>query len=313
MAYTITEPLTTIFTPPASCKTHWTYEAQDYNSVSGGLLIQNAFSEIPDDSCFPTGFSGFGRAPSIVQVFSPGACPVGYATAGNTYNGPVTTAICCPTQFSYMVTFSSINYFSTSAEFEGCISTYNANANPTTVYARSNNADLNTTVVSGPITMWAQPISVAYQTSDLALFTTTTSTSSSSASASSMGPTSTNSPTITPAPQASPPTASETIIHPKPALTNGAIAGVAIGGVLVLAILIGLGFFLRRRKRAGQGSAEPWVSTTSEKQGNDQLGPQNDGAELDGNWNPHELPGYHPSELLGHIKVDSPMSPVELQ
>lgn len=91
-----TTPLTTIFTPPAGCSTHWTYEAAFYNSIPNGLLIQDALSEHPDSSCFPSGWAGFGRAPSETQIFSPGACPSGYATAANSYNGAVTTAVCCP-------------------------------------------------------------------------------------------------------------------------------------------------------------------------------------------------------------------------
>ena len=96
MAYTLTEPLTTRFTPPASCNTHWTYEAEYYNSVEGGVLIQNAIEEHPDTDCFPPDFEGFGRAPSATQLYSPGACPIGYETAEALYNGDTTLANCCP-------------------------------------------------------------------------------------------------------------------------------------------------------------------------------------------------------------------------
>ncbi|KAK6429116.1 hypothetical protein LTR95_014739, partial [Oleoguttula sp. CCFEE 5521] len=93
---TVTIPLTTIFTPPASCNTLWTYEGAYYNSITGGLLIQNALEGKLDEACFPTGFDAAGRAPSVTQVYNPGACPNGYRTAGNTFNGLTTTAICCP-------------------------------------------------------------------------------------------------------------------------------------------------------------------------------------------------------------------------
>ncbi len=92
---TVSNVLTTRFTPPATCTTLWTYEAAGYNSISRGLLIQNALDVQPDTDCYPLGFLGIGRAPST-QIFSPGACPLGYKTAGNTYNGPTTTAVCCP-------------------------------------------------------------------------------------------------------------------------------------------------------------------------------------------------------------------------
>lgn len=96
MSYsTATLPLTTIFTPPASCSSHWTYEASYYNSISGGLLLQNAEKENLDVACFPSGFAGYGRAPSFIQVYSPGACPSGYTTPAVFYNSGTTTAVCC--------------------------------------------------------------------------------------------------------------------------------------------------------------------------------------------------------------------------
>lgn len=95
-ASTITNPMSAVFTPPSSCSSHWTYEAQSANSISGGLLLQDAQFDRPDTSCFPTGFGGWGRAPSFIQIFSPGACPIGYTTANNNFNTEATTAICCP-------------------------------------------------------------------------------------------------------------------------------------------------------------------------------------------------------------------------
>jgi hypothetical protein len=88
--------MTTIFTPPAGCANSWTYEAEVYNSVSGGLLIQNLEPTDLDTSCFPESFGGYGRAPSSIQVFSPGACPNGYQTPGQFQAAGTTTAICCP-------------------------------------------------------------------------------------------------------------------------------------------------------------------------------------------------------------------------
>jgi hypothetical protein len=85
--------LTTTFTPPSSCSDHWTYEGSFYNSVSNGLLMQNVLSESLDTDCFPTGFTNNGRVEGT-QIYSPGACPVGYATAVS-QNGATTTAVCC--------------------------------------------------------------------------------------------------------------------------------------------------------------------------------------------------------------------------
>lgn len=91
---TLTVPLTTIFTRPSSCTSRWTYEAQFYNSVSGGLLLQNALTDPADTACFPSSFMNNGRVNSA-QVYSPGACPLGYTTPALLQNNGATTAICC--------------------------------------------------------------------------------------------------------------------------------------------------------------------------------------------------------------------------
>lgn len=91
MSETITD-MSTLFTPPASCNSLWTYEGSYYNNITPGLLIQNDLTVVTD--CFPTEFDGAGRVP-VTQIYSPGACPVGYYTAGNAYDGATTTATCC--------------------------------------------------------------------------------------------------------------------------------------------------------------------------------------------------------------------------
>ena len=78
--------------------------------------------------------------------------------------------------YSYSTTYSTIANFPESGSmlFAGCVSTYAGNV-ATTVSARSADSALNMTAVSGPITMWAQPITVEYQQSDTSLFVTSTS------------------------------------------------------------------------------------------------------------------------------------------
>lgn len=49
---TTTYPLTTVFTPPPSCFSVWTYEAATYNYVSSGILLQNAIKELVNTECF---------------------------------------------------------------------------------------------------------------------------------------------------------------------------------------------------------------------------------------------------------------------
>jgi hypothetical protein len=94
-----TLPMTTLFTPPRSCASFWTYERQFYNSIVNGILIQNALSQKMDTECYPSGYDNFARVNSRA-VYSPGACPIGYVTPVSSQNNGNTTAICC-TKYVY--------------------------------------------------------------------------------------------------------------------------------------------------------------------------------------------------------------------
>ena len=171
--------MTSLFTPAPGCSNSWTYEDSDYNSVSGGLLMQNLNYGDFDTACFPPEFGAYGRAPSSIQVYSPGACPSGYGTPGVQNFGGTTTLTCCPESFSYGSTYSSINNFgSSSVLFMGCISSFSGT---TTIPARSGDSDLTTTTLyatGAPVTMWGQPITVEYEQKDLSLFGSATSDAS---------------------------------------------------------------------------------------------------------------------------------------
>ncbi len=106
MSTTTLAGLTTIFTPPSSCSSSWTYEAEFFNSFSGGLLLQNALSKYLDSECFPTGFDCAGRAPDTINVFSPGACPMGYTTATESFSSGTTLAVCCQRYAGYSYSIS---------------------------------------------------------------------------------------------------------------------------------------------------------------------------------------------------------------
>lgn len=82
-----------IFTPPSLCSTSWTYEPEGANNVESGLIIQNAVTFA--SSCFPSGFDHVGRMQGSL-IYSPSWCPIGYTSADVAIDGPVTTAICCP-------------------------------------------------------------------------------------------------------------------------------------------------------------------------------------------------------------------------
>jgi hypothetical protein len=89
-----TLPMTTLFTPPRSCASLWTYERQFYNSIVNGILIQNALSQTMDTDCYPSGYDNYGRE-NTNALYSPGACPIGYVTPVSSQNNGNTTAVCC--------------------------------------------------------------------------------------------------------------------------------------------------------------------------------------------------------------------------
>ncbi|KAE9980658.1 hypothetical protein EG327_006493 [Venturia inaequalis] len=245
----VTFSLTTTFTPPSSCSTHWTYEGSYYNSVSKGLLMQNVLAGSIDTDCFPTRFTNNGRAEGS-QIYSPGACPVGYATALS-QNGATTTAVCCLSGFAYYTTLTTINGYSKTAIFAGCVATLSSKST-TNVPARRDADGLNSlSAVTGPITMWGQPITVQYRASvdtEFVPMASSTSTFTSTASQSVSEIPSTASPTMSLASQAS---------TTSVGLSIGAIAGIATGGVLGLVMLAALLWFLLRQRGKSDTASDP--------------------------------------------------------
>lgn len=243
----VTIPMTARFSPAADCIRHWTYEGSDYNQITGGLLIQRAGTSVQDQSCYPGGL-GTGRAPDTFELFSPGACPVSYTTAKSGIRADVTTAVCCPRyllktscvlrtwiaaddaqgNFAFIVPLSG----SDGKTFYGCTSTYPSSAGPTTVPERHGVS----ATVTGPIAMWAQPLTVGFQQKDLSLFfpsTHTTATSTSSAPSKSP---------VTDIPR------SHTAV-----LSGGAIAGIVIGVAGVLCVLLAAIILFMKKKRKSRG------------------------------------------------------------
>ncbi|PLB47692.1 hypothetical protein P170DRAFT_426923 [Aspergillus steynii IBT 23096] len=240
--------MTTRFTPPTDCATSWTYEPYSYNSVApSGLIMQNCNSIVR--SCFPSGFAGEGRkAPG--QIYSPGYCPMGYTSADVAIKGPVTSAICCLSDYSYT---ASVMHYSNlpSATYAGCTSELHESSS-TIVSARAKENNRGTQV-QGPIVMWAQPITIQLEASDLSLFVPVTSTTESSSE-----------PTPTPKQTSSDTTRStgsaSSAAQPSQDVTStgdsgssglstGAKAGIgigaAVGGVAILGVLA---FWLFRRR-----------------------------------------------------------------
>ena len=91
--FTTSMPLTTIFTPAASCSdrpfTYWT----DDGTTS--TFWRDMYIE--DDDCYPYGYA-YQHEPTVSAVYSPGVCPEQYFAAQYTADGPTgaQTSWCCP-------------------------------------------------------------------------------------------------------------------------------------------------------------------------------------------------------------------------
>lgn len=148
----------------------------------------------------------------------------------------------------------------------------------------------HSTQVTGPITMWAQPITVELQSSDLSLFVTQSATTASQTSASlATNPVSTSLAETT--------TTGDP--HPHTISTEAGIGigvGVGVGGLGILGA-VGFWFFQRRRKRKVSALNDPYQGVyCREIRPTAQGGPYPHPLELDGAEdstikNVHELHG----------------------
>ncbi|KAI9664032.1 MAG: hypothetical protein M1821_007523 [Bathelium mastoideum] len=260
---TTTIPLTTVFTPPASCSHHWTYEAQMYNGNPGTMLLQNAVDV--DQDCFPSPMYASGRA-WFLQVYSPGACPSGWTTPAILQDNGTTTAICCESNFSYLTTVSTNNWDGGTLLFHGCLSSYTSS---TFVGSRSGSL-VPGSVSVGPGTLWGQPLTMLYQEKDLTHFAKFPSTSAKpSAGSTSIVPSPTNPAALATAsrsstPQNTPsPTSIPSTSHAS-AISSAAAAGIGIGGGLGI-LLLALATFLlwRHRSRRRRQRLDSTTATAS--------------------------------------------------
>ncbi|OQD90020.1 hypothetical protein PENANT_c002G07112 [Penicillium antarcticum] len=149
-------------------------------------------------------------------------------------HNPVTTAQCCPSNFEYLT--MSMGEDST---YAGCTSMFPSSSS-TIVTVRQVSDE--STQVSGPITMWAQPLQIQVEATDSSLFTTATSTSASAASSSTATTSSTSSPASTS--DASSSSSSSSGLSQSASIGIG--VGVGVGGALIIAALAF--WFFRRRK-----------------------------------------------------------------
>ncbi|PYH96453.1 hypothetical protein BO71DRAFT_375283 [Aspergillus ellipticus CBS 707.79] len=241
--------LSSIFTPPAACSTRWTYEGSAYNQISNGLLLQNANGV--DWTCFPGGFSNTGRV-AYGSAYSPDWCPQGYTSPQVNIVGTATTAVCCISDFSYYTTPTTVgDLISTNVVFAGCLSMYPASDGTTSVPCRNDTEQTCNTVVSGPITMWAQPITVAFNAEQASAYNsiTATATSTSTSGLSTQSPAAAAKSTIAQATS----TSTTTPVQDESSnmgLSTGAKIGIGVGAAVAVLLLINVAllFWLRHRR-----------------------------------------------------------------
>lgn len=165
--------------------------------------------------------------------------------------------------FTYFSTITTIDNFSPTSAliFVGCISTYPESSGVTTVPARANASDLlSSTTVSGPLTMWGQPIEVAFRQQDLSLYTTSTSAPASSANAQpSSNPVTQAAATVTSLPPLTSPTSAPSNNN---SLSTGAKAGIGLGVAVIGMFLLGFALFLLWRRGRRARSEEQHLSGT---------------------------------------------------
>ncbi|PLB37064.1 uncharacterized protein BDW47DRAFT_132454 [Aspergillus candidus] len=278
LPHTTTLPMIEIYTAPSVCSSSWTYEPPEANNVSEGLLLQNAApSDDTNNDCMPTGWGNRGRVPPQ-QIYSPGYCPHGYTSADVAIQPPVTTAICCPSDYEYTTNPANTQM--------GCTSMFPEGETTTVKVRQANN---KRTRIVGPITMYAQPIIVAQEKHDLTMFVTSTDPEPSSTAA---APTSTTAvPTETDTPTG------PTGIHDHVAggekpetsgMSTGSAIGVGVGvGVGGLALLLVLGLFILRRKKQSKRKQE--IDFYSQTEGRREAGPLPDKPKPTGRVGPSEL------------------------
>jgi hypothetical protein len=172
--------------------------------------------------------------------------------------------------FTYFTQTTTPNFITgaTPTAFAGCLSLF-PSSSVTAVPARDGNTDLTSITIEGPLTMWAQPITVIYREEDVSLFTLPTNMTTSATAGPTMSSigriatsTSTSMSTPAPAPQPSKP------------LPGSVIGGIGIAAGIGAFILLTCIFILARRRyraqnqtRARQRDAEDLNSAATDETG----------------------------------------------
>ncbi|OTA80250.1 hypothetical protein M434DRAFT_38089 [Hypoxylon sp. CO27-5] len=350
-------PLLTTFTPPDSCKNNWVYDVE----TEGTVWKDRHYNTEYPIACQPF----YGQN----SVYRPGICPSGQefksidvtvesGGSGSSRAPSWYVGYCCSTGYK----LSYRDHFTVYPEcFSGLVPPVVATVTDETATDRDTFGPSTTTIGSALVAI-EEPIQIVWDESDLTYFpvtvansfralmglapvATTTTTGSGSVGSATATATASNLPisTSTTSPQASNQVGVNTS-NSASSLSGGAIAGICIGAVAFLVLLVSsffcLAFYRRRQKMRAQqdlaisenmGSnnnpqlnrrshATWWTSWKEKKQGQDVRGNDEDEAwmpELQDTQMGSRVDPFYPSQRHGELQGTTvgthPHGPVELE
>lgn len=285
-SYTLHPPFTTPFTAPSSCTDSladngvWTDSVGNYRPVLQAVYPQ-------DSACFAPGWT------SAANPYAKGAnvwagdplCPSGQSVAQTYSSADVTTAICCSDGWGNI--HANGNRVSGSTYgFWMCDRSWTAPA--TTVVSGS---ILSGGIVTSGIETVTAPGLVESTAEYIFIYSTITSTSSATESSSSMSSMASASSTAT------------ALSTPaQPSLSGGAVAGICIGCIAFL-LLVLAGFWFCRRRRRPLENRERVIPSAPGYEKAELPGQSRVILELPGHGEPRELSGAGSELGQGHSKA----------
>ena len=139
-------------------------------------------------------------------------------------------------------------------------------------YVDANSSTLSLTTVTGPLTLWGQPMQFAYQATDLSLYITSSSSSSLPTQSSTAQPSATATPLSTTSNPSSSTSTSLPVSEGAGGLSRGATAGIAVGSTIAAISIVALAILLFWKKRARRrlssrtnGHSPPMMQDTSQQ------------------------------------------------
>lgn len=216
-------PLTTLWTKPDACSSHWTY---GNDSGTYYTYITQDWDTTIDTSCRHSNYN------AAKGTFSPGVCPYQWTTwSSAVVNSSITSAMCCPR-----------GYINQGPE---CASLFTTPLTVTYVFTTGSKTGSPTITSIGPVragTAVVSAVHVLHQASDESVLPTQNLSDPPSSSNSATGAGNTDK--------------ASSLDAPSNRLSSGAIAGIAIGCSAVLVLISGLGWYAwksRRQLKASEG------------------------------------------------------------